>query len=101
MAKNILVMPKVNNYWHKMKKAGHEDYPLFTSLDSVNTHKPDARDVAEKLKIALNYIGTPMETQLRELCHTVGYKYESYESACERIVNDIRSLVHPILNNKN
>ena len=101
MAKNILVMPKVNNYWHKMKKAGHEDYPLFTSLDSINTHKPDARDVAEKLKIALNYIDTPMENQLRELCHNVGYKYESYESACDRIVNDIRSLVLPILNHKN
>jgi hypothetical protein len=101
MAKNILVMPRVNNYWHKMKKAGHEDYPLFTSLDSVNTHKPDAHDVAEKLKIALNYIGTPMENQLRELCHDIGYKYESYESACDRIVNDIHSLVFPILSNKN
>ena len=41
------------------------------------------------------------ENQLRELCHNVGYKYESYESACDRIVNDIRSLVLPILNHKN
>lgn len=96
MAKNILVMPKVNNYWHKMKKAGHEDYPLFTSLDSTNTHKPDARDVAEKLKIAINYIDTPMENQLRDLCHNVGYEFESYESACERIVKDIRTLADKV-----
>jgi hypothetical protein len=93
MAKNILVMPKVNNYFHKMKKSGNEDYLLFTKVDSENSHKPDSQDVAEKLKIALNYIGTPIEDTLRELCHNVGYEHESYERACDRIVNDIKSLV--------
>jgi hypothetical protein len=96
MAKNILVMPKVNNYFHKMEKSGNGDYLLFTKIDSENLHKPDSQDVAEKLKIALNYIGTPMENQLRELCHDVGYEHESYERACDRIVNDIKSLVESV-----
>jgi len=93
MAKIILVMPRVNNYLHKMLKAGHADYPYFTKIDSNQPHKPDAQDVAMKIKAALDSIGTIGETEIRELCHTVGYKYESYESACDRIVNDIRSLV--------
>jgi hypothetical protein len=93
MAKNILVMPKVNNYLHKMLKAGQADYPFFTKIDQTNTHKPDTTDVAMKLKEALDSIGTLQEMQIRELCHQIGYEHESYESACERIVNDIRSLV--------
>jgi hypothetical protein len=93
MAKNILVMPRVNNYLHKMLKAGHADYPYFTKIDSNQPHKPDAQDVAMKINDALDSIGTISETGIRELCHYVGYTYESYESACDRIVKDIRSLV--------
>jgi hypothetical protein len=93
MAKNILVMPKVNNYLHKMKKAGYSIYPYFTGLDKENPHKPDAHDVALKIKDALETIGTEKEKTIRDLCHSVGYEFESYESACDRIVNDLRSLV--------
>jgi hypothetical protein len=32
--------------------------------------------------------------EIRELCHKVGYEHESYESACDRIVKDIESLVY-------
>lgn len=101
MAKNILIMPRVNNYLHKMLKAGHADYPYFTKIDQDQPHKPDARDVAMKIKEALDSIGTLKETEIRELCHDIGYKHESYESACDRIVNDIHTLVFPILNHKN
>jgi hypothetical protein len=94
MAKNILVMPRVNNYLHKMLKAGHADYPYFTKIDMENIHKPDALDVAMKIKEALDSLGTGKETEIRELCHKVGYEHESYESACDRIVKDIESLVY-------
>lgn len=91
MAKNILVFPRVNNYLHKMIKAGHENYPYFTKIDANNPHKPDVSDVAYQLRTVLHTLGTLAENQMRELCHKVGYDHESYESACGRIVNDIRS----------
>lgn len=93
MAKNMVVFPSVNNYLHKMTKAGHEDYPLFVGIDKNNPHKPDAHDIALKCKYALDAIGTTEEELLREICHNVGYEYESYERACDRIVNDIESLI--------
>ena len=93
MAKNMVVFPKVNNYLHKMIKAGHEDYELFVGVDKENSHKPDTLDIALKCKYALDAIGTPEEELLRETCHNVGYEYESYERACDRIVNDIESLI--------
>jgi hypothetical protein len=98
MAKNMVVFPAVNNYLHKMTKAGHSDYPLFVGIDKNNPHKPDTLDIALKCKYALEAIGTPEEELLRETCHNVGYEYESYERACDRIVNDIESLiVQPVL----
>ena len=94
MAKNILVMPRVNNYLHKMLKSGQSDYPYFTKIDQTNPHKPDARDVAMKIKESLDSLGTLKETEIRELCHKIGYEHESYESACDRIVKDIESLTN-------
>jgi hypothetical protein len=94
MAKNMVVMPKVNNYLHKMIKAGHEDYPLFVNVDEKDPSKPDARTVALQVKYALDQIGTTNEEILRETCHNVGYEYESYERACDRIVFDIESLIN-------
>jgi len=93
MAKNMVVMPRVNNYIHKFRKADQEDYELFVNLDEKNPHKPDARDIAEKCKLALDSIGTTEEMYLRETCHHIGYEYESYERACDRIVNDIEELI--------
>ena len=95
MAKNMVVFPAVNNYLHKMTKAGHLDYPLFVGIDSQNPHKPNVYDIAMKCKLALDAIGTTDEEILRETCHNVGYEYESYERACDRIVNDIESLIVP------
>jgi hypothetical protein len=92
MAGNMVVMPKVNNYWHKFVKAGHETYPLFCSVSESESHKPDTYDLAHKILRALEWIGTEAETATRETCRSVGYEFESYESACERIVNDIRTL---------
>lgn len=100
MAKNILVIPKVNNYLHKMTKAGFPDYPYFTKIDANQPHKPDAYDVAINIKAALDSLGTPKETEIRNLCHEVGYRYESYESACDRIVNDITTLQNKKESNK-
>jgi hypothetical protein len=100
MAQNIVVFPKVNNYYHKMKAAGYEDYEFFCEIDSENTHKPNPHDLAQKVKQALEIIGTPKESEIRDLVYTVGYKYESYESACDRIVNDITTLyMNKILSN--
>ena len=94
MAKNMVVMPNVNNYLHKMSKAGHIDYPLFVGVDETNTHKPNTNDIALKCKLALDSIGTTDEKLIRETCHNVGYEYESYERACDRIVNDIYSVIN-------
>jgi hypothetical protein len=95
MAKNMVVMPKVNNYWHKFVKAGHETYPLFCSVSTENPHKPDAYDLAHKILLALEWIGTEAETVTRNLCHEIGYEYESYERACDRIVSDLQRLAGP------
>lgn len=94
MAKNMVVMPKVNNYMHKMNKAGFPDYELFVELDKNNPHKPNVHDIALKCKLALDSIGTMNEEYLRETCHNVGFEYESYERACDRIVSDIEELVN-------
>jgi len=93
MARNMVVFPNVNNYLHKMTKAGHIDYPLFVGVDSVNKHKPNTHDIALKCKYALDAIGTLEESELRGICHDVGFEYESYERACDRIVSDIESLI--------
>ena len=94
MAKNMVVFPAVNNYLHKMTKAGHTDYPLFVGIDPQDKHKPNVYDIALKCKLALDAIGTTDEEILREICHNVGYEHESYERACDRIVNDIKSLIN-------
>jgi hypothetical protein len=93
MAKNMVVMPYVNNYKYKFDKADQSDYELFVGLDENNPHKPNAKEIAEKCKLALDSIGTTEELYLRETCHHIGYEYESYERACDRIVNDIEELI--------
>jgi hypothetical protein len=93
MAKNMVIMPRVNNYKHKFEKAGFSDYDLFVNLDAENPHKPDSLDIAMKCKYALESIGTSNEEIIRETCHNVGYEYESYERACDRIVDDLMTLV--------
>lgn len=92
MAGNMVVMPQVNNYWHKFKKAGLETYPLFCDISNDET-KPCSWDLAVKINQALDYIGTDMENQIRKTCHDVGFEYESYERACDRIVNDLKSVI--------
>jgi len=89
MSNNMVIMPKVNNYLHKMRNAGHDDYPLFIQLNTKDKTKPDALDLAYSIKYALERIGTSEGTELTKICHDVGYEYESYERACDRIVSDI------------
>ena len=93
MAGNMVVMPKVNNYMHKFDKAGHLDYPLFCGISKDDNTKPDVYDLAARINTALTFIGTETETEIRDLCKHIGYEYESYERACDRIVNDIESLI--------
>ncbi len=92
MARNMVVMPRVNNYWHKFKKAGFETYPLFCNVSESGT-KPCSYDLALRINLALDYIGTEAEIATREICHDIGYEYESYERACDRIVNDLRTVI--------
>lgn len=92
MSGNLVVMPKVNNYWHKFLNAGAQDYPLFCSINQERKEKPDSSDLANKILLALSYINTEREMEIRDLCKSIGYDFESYESACVRIVNDIKSL---------
>jgi len=94
MAGNMVVMPKVNNYWHKFEKAGHPNYPLFCEVSKTNSDKPEAFDLAIRISIALDYIGTESEKATRELCKSIGFEYESYERACDRIVNDIETVIY-------
>lgn len=93
MAGNMVIMPKVNNYLYKFKAANEEKYPLFCKIDIENTSKPDAKDLADKLLIALDSIGNQQEIDIRNTCQKIGYEYESYERACDRIVDDIMSLI--------
>jgi hypothetical protein len=99
MAGNMVVMPKVNNYWHKFDKAGKSSYPLFCEVSDKNTAKPDSYDLAHKIARALEMIGTEEETNIRNTCKHIGYEYESYERACDRIVNDINQVIENSTNN--
>jgi len=94
LAKNVLVVPNVNNYKTKFEKANIE-YPFLVEVDSNQTHKPNTDQIAESLAKALEMYQNDRESfdALGEVCYDLGYKYESYESASERIQNDIETLL--------
>ena len=94
LAKNVLVLPNVNNYKTKFEKLSY-DYPFLVDTDKEQTHKPDTDQIAKSLSDALDmyYTDKEMFDQLGNNCYDLGYKYESYESACGRISNDIESLL--------
>jgi len=94
LAKNVLVVPNVNNYKTKFSKLNYT-YPYLVDVDKENTHKPDTTQIAHKLKEALEifYEDRASFDMVAKACFDLGYKYESYESAAKRIQNDIDSLV--------
>ena len=94
LAKNVLVLPNVNNYKTKFEKC-LEKYPFLVDTDKEQTHKPDTDQIAKSLSDALDlyYEDRKEFDRLGEICFGLGYKYESYESACGRISNDIESLL--------
>lgn len=94
LAKNVLVVPNVNNYKTKFEKAP-EQYPFLVDVDSKQTHKPDTDQIAQQLAKALEMYKNDRESfdKLSGICYDLGYKYESYESASERIQKDIDTLV--------
>ena len=94
LAKNVLVVPNVNNYKTKFSKLNYS-YPYLVDVDKDKTHKPDTDQIAEKLAEALEvfYEDRKSFDMVSNVCFDLGYKYESYESASERIANDIDSLV--------
>ena len=100
LAKNVLVLPNVNNYKTKFEKLSY-DYPFLVDTDKELTHKPDTTQIAEKLNKLLEcyYEDKKSFEMYGQSCYDLGYKYESYESACGRISNDIESLLKlkPIL----
>jgi hypothetical protein len=92
LAKNVLIVPNVNNYKTKFEKCP-ERYPF---LVDAGHSKPNTDQIAEKLSDALDLYYEDREEfdRLGEVCFGLGYKYESYESACDRISNDIDSLTN-------
>ena len=94
LAKNVLVVPEVNNYKTKFSKTNYK-YPFFVDVDKDQTHKPDTTQIAERLKDLLECYYDDKESfeMFGNVCYDLGYKYESYESACDRITNDIESLL--------
>ena len=94
LAKNVLVVPNVNNYKTKFDKIKDGVYPFLVGVDKDKTHKPDIEQIAQCLKIALEtfYEDRKEFDRLGEVCFGLGYAYESYEMASHRIQNDIDSL---------
>ena len=94
LAKNVLVVPDVNNYKTKFEKL-KEPYPYLVGLSPNSSHKPDTTQIANALNDALNlyYVDNDEFRYLGQQCYELGYKYESYESAAVRIQNDIDSLI--------
>ena len=94
LAKNVLVVPEVNNYKTKFSKTNYK-YPFFVDVDKNQTHKPDTTQIAERLKDLLECYYDDKESfeNFGNVCYDLGYKYESYESACDRISNDIETLL--------
>lgn len=90
LAKNVLVVPNVNNYKTKFDKL-KEPYPYLVDKDKYNSHKPDTTQIATVLKDALDlyYIDRDEFDYLGQQCYDLAYKYESYESASNRIQKDI------------
>ncbi len=95
LAKNVLVLPNVNNYKTKFEKLDNE-YPFLVGVDKEQTHKPDTDQIAEKLKQSLELYQNDRKEfdRLGEDCFKLAYKYESYESASNRIQNDIDNLTY-------
>jgi hypothetical protein len=94
LAKNVLVVPNVNNYKSKFAKCEDGVYPFLVDVDKNNTHKPDSEQIAQSLKVALEtyYEDRKEFDRLGEVCFGLGYAYESYEMASTRIESDIDSL---------
>ena len=90
LAKNVLVVPNVNNYKTKFENLSY-DYPF---LVDAGYSKPNTDQIAEKLNRLLEcyYEDKKSFEMYGQSCYDLGYKYESYESACDRITYDINSL---------
>ena len=95
LAKNVLVLPNVNNYKTKFEKLDNE-YPYLVGVDKKQNHKPDTDQIAEKLKQSLELYQNDRKefNKLGEDCFNLAYEYESYESASNRIQNDIDNLTY-------
>ena len=95
LAKNVLVLPNVNNYKTKFEKLDNT-YPFLVGVDKEQTHKPDTDQIAEKLKQSLELYQNDRKefNKLGEDCFNLAYEYESYESASNRIQNDIDNLTY-------
>ena len=95
LAKNVLVVPNVNNYKTKFEKySGTMDAVHYPYLVDAGPSKPDTDQIAERLANALDlyHINKDEFDFLAHQCFQLGYEYESYEAACGRISADINSL---------
>ena len=72
LAKNILVVPNVNNYKTKFEKCSF-DYPFLVDTDKNLTHKPDCDQIAKALSDALDtyYTNKEMFEMLGTACFTI------------------------------
>ena len=93
LANNILVMPKINNYYDNFKSMGYEDYPFFVSYKDDENKSVDVDDLVEKLKNALGIVNTSEERYYNKICKEVGFNCESYEAASGKILEDINYVI--------
>lgn len=87
LARNIVIMPKVNNYWLKMKKFA-KDYPFFVKHKGF---KIDPTNLAKKLDMALTMLKfEPRKAKhWQDICHKAAMACETYESAAPKIISDL------------
>jgi hypothetical protein len=96
-AKNIVIMPEINNYAHKYHEDGI-DYPFFCALENGEI---SASSLAEKIVLAVNAVVDNISFDYwGNLNRDLAYKYESYEVAADRIMNNLGELVVARLKNE-
>jgi len=88
LAKNIVIMPNVNNYKYKVEKYS----PNYVFAFDIENNKIDTKKLAEIIEYAFSKIGTKEYNYWSEESFKIHYS-ESYEMASERIIDDLDYLM--------
>lgn len=100
IAKNITIVPCINNYKDKIFEFSDRKYPFFCDtfyVDhqlEINVHSL-AQIILEALRITTDMLNGNafVYNQYVEMCRNIGLKGESYEASVEKIMSDIKSLI--------